>query len=40
MGSGMLSGMYADTDARVHIQRLVTEQGYAYIRDPVEGIDS
>jgi NADH dehydrogenase FAD-containing subunit len=40
MGPGMLSGMYADNEARIHIQRMVTERGADYIKDSVEGIDS
>ncbi len=40
MGPGMLSGVYSDSDARIHIQRMVTKRGADYIKDSVEGIDS
>jgi NADH dehydrogenase FAD-containing subunit len=40
MGPGMLSGVYAENDARIHIQRMVTKRGADYIKDSVEGIDS
>jgi NADH dehydrogenase FAD-containing subunit len=39
MGPGMLSGMYAEADARIHTQRMVTERGAEYLEDSVEGIE-